>query len=296
MTGTLAPARLSPLLSPSVRPLQPADVTTLRLPGQRSAETMREALARHPHRSVWIPETLEYALVGQWRNRQDIASVDELVAIRNLEPLLRSAFELSVERGSELLLAIELETHRGPSRFARAGMELLEEVITYEMDIAHFRPQPLGTSPFLSVQEGDNAALEQLTALDHAAFPWLWRNSQTEFAAYVGTPGIEVSLLVAEGSPIAYVGTTLFSGWGHLDRIAVAPEMQGHGLGRMALTYAIESLRRQGARRIGLSTQGTNRRSQRLYERFGFLRTPELDYELFGFWHRPGPLTVDWDR
>jgi ribosomal protein S18 acetylase RimI-like enzyme len=62
------------------------------------------------------------------------------------------------------------------------------------------------------------------------------------------------------------------------------------------LTFAIESLRRQGARRIGLSTQGTNRRSQRLYQRFGFIRTPDLDYQLFGHWHRPAVHISDWDE
>jgi ribosomal protein S18 acetylase RimI-like enzyme len=256
---------------------------------------MREALARNPERSVWIPETLEYALVGMWRNRPEIASVDELVAVRNIEPLLRSAFELCVEHGDDLLLAIELETHRGPSRFERAGMELLEEVITYELDIPQVRPIMRNEYPFLPIRAGDAEAITLIATLDQEAFPWLWRNSRREFEAYLETPGVDVSLLELEGLPVAYVGTTLFSGWGHLDRIAVAPRLQGRGLGRAALAFAIETLRRQGARRIGLSTQGTNWRSQRLYERFGFIRTPDLDYQLFGYWRRPGAFVSHWD-
>jgi ribosomal protein S18 acetylase RimI-like enzyme len=256
---------------------------------------MREALARNPERSVWIPETLEYALVGMWRNRPEIASVDELVAVRNIEPLLRSAFELCVEHGDDLLLAIELETHRGPSRFERAGMELLEEVITYELDIPQVRPIMRNEYPFLPIRAGDAEAITLIATLDQEAFPWLWQNSRREFAAYLETPGVDVSLLELEGLPVAYVGTTLFSGWGHLDRIAVAPRLQGRGLGRAALAFAIETLRRQGARRIGLSTQGTNWRSQRLYERFGFIRTPDLDYQLFGYWRRPGAFVSHWD-
>jgi ribosomal protein S18 acetylase RimI-like enzyme len=76
----------------------------------------------------------------------------------------------------------------------------------------------------------------------------------------------------------------MFAGWGHLDRIAVAPRQQGEGRGRDALALAIAAMRHQGAARIALSTQLTNLRSQRLYERCGFRRTPELDYRLFGAW------------
>jgi ribosomal protein S18 acetylase RimI-like enzyme len=295
VTGALAPPRLSPTLRPLVRRLTPADVTALRLPGLRSAATMREALAQGPERSLWIPETLEYALVGMWRNRPEIASVDELVAVRNVEPLLRSAFELCVERGDELLLVIELESQRGRSRFERAGMELLEEVITYEIDIAQVRLSTWSEKLFLPLRPGDTSAIERVTKLDQDAFPWLWRNSQREFAAYIGTPGVDVYVLEFDGLPAAYVGTTLFSGWGHLDRIAVAPSLQGRGIGQAALRFAIEALRRKGARRIGLSTQGTNFRSQRLYERFGFMRTPELDYQLFGYWRHPGIFVSQWD-
>jgi ribosomal protein S18 acetylase RimI-like enzyme len=256
---------------------------------------MREALARVPGRSVWIPETLEYAVVGMWRNRPEIASIDELVAVRNFEPLLRFAFELCAERGDELLLAIDLESHRGTSRFERAGMVPLEEVITYELEIAHFRSNTSSEALFSPVRADDSEAIERLTRLDEEAFPWLWRNSLREFEAYIGIPGVDVYLLELEGLPIAYVGTTLFTGWGHLDRIAVAPQMQGRGLGQAALRFAIESLRRQGARRVGLSTQGTNYRSQRLYERFGFTRTPELDYQLFGYWQRPDAFVSNWN-
>jgi len=276
MTTTIA--------APAVRPLLPDDVATLRLPGRRGSTSMIDALRARPGRSVWIPETLEYALLGSWRNRPEIASIDDMVAIRNIEPLLRTAFERCLERGDELMLALELETHRGASRYERAGLELLEEVITYEIEVRRIPRMPRRHLWLSPISADDDAAIDRVTALDQAAFPWLWRNSRAEFDVYLTTPGVEVSFLVSDGMPVAYVGTTFFSGWGHLDRIAVEPDLQGRGLGRAALILAIDTMRQRGARRVGLSTQQSNYRSQRLYQRLGFERTSGMDYQLFGVW------------
>jgi ribosomal protein S18 acetylase RimI-like enzyme len=241
-----------------------------------------------PGRSVWIPETLEYLVVAPWRNRPEIASVEEFVAVRNADTLLRAAFERCVDRGDDLFLAIELEAHRGRSRYERAGLELLEEVITYEVQSSRVPAPAADRVRLVPVIAGDDRSLDRILRIDEHAFPWLWRNSRAEFENYLRTPSVAVSMVEADGQPVAYVGATLFPGWGHLDRIAVAPEVQGQGLGRDALALVVDAMRRQGARRVALSTQRTNWRSQRLYERFGFHRTPELDYQLFGAWPQPG--------
>ena len=271
----------------TIETLEPDDVAALRLPGYRAARTLRSALERYPGRSVWSPMTLEYAQVGSWRNRSEIANVDELVAVRNAEPLLRAAFERCVMHGDELLIAIELESQRAPSRFERAGLEPLEEVITYDTTIAQRRWTPRTPIRLVPVVAGDHRAIDTIARLDAMAFPWLWRNSRAEFDIYLDIPGVEVSLVELAGEPVGYVGITHFAGWGHLDRIAVAPETQGRGLGRDALELAVEAMRRRGSRRVALSTQRTNRRSQRLYERFGFRRTYDHDYRLFGRWRDP---------
>ncbi len=287
MAGTLAPPRGKGVSAPVVRTLEPEDVDALRLPGKVGAQSARNLVERNPGRSVWVPATLEYALIGSWRNRSEIASVEDLVAVRHLEPLLHAAVERCADHGNDLLLAIELDSPRSPSRFERAGFEMLEEVITYEADIgrdpwsasSQLRPVP--------VKADDTRQVDLVTGMDQAAFPWLWRNSREEFDVYLRTPGVEVSLIEANGEPVAYFGVTLFSGWGHLDRIAVVPDQQGRGYGLEALGLAVDAMRQRGARRVGLSTQRTNFRSQRLYERFGFHRTSENDYRLFGAWCQP---------
>ena len=48
----------------------------------------------------------------------------------------RAAVERCAEQGDDLVLAIELDSRRSPARYERAGLEMLEEVITYEIGIA----------------------------------------------------------------------------------------------------------------------------------------------------------------
>jgi ribosomal protein S18 acetylase RimI-like enzyme len=287
MAGVLAPSRGSRITAPVVRSLRSEDIPALRLPGKRGAESVRQLLDVHPGRSVWVPSTLEYALIGPWRNRPEIASIEDLVAVRHLEDLLRAAVERCAELGDELVLTVELDSRRSPARYERAGLEMLEEVITYEMGIVR---EPWTCSDHIRlvrVDANDEAAVKQVTDMDQASFPWLWRNNRAEFDVYLQAPDVEVWLVELDGEPVAYFGVTLFPDWGHLDRVAVVPEQQGRGLGLETLGLAVDTMRRRGARRVGLSTQGTNWRSQRLYERFGFWRTPAHDYRLFGAWCRP---------
>ena len=287
MAGLLASPHGSRVSSSVVRTLAPGDVAALRLPGSRGAESVRRMLDLYPGRSVWVPATLEYALIGRWRNRPEIASIEDLVAVRHLEELIRAAVERCVDMGDELIVTVELDSRRSPARYERAGLEMLEEVITYELGAVR---QPWSGSDHLRlvrVEADDVAAIDLVTNIDQVSFPWLWRNNRAEFDVYVQTPGVEIWLVETDDEPVGYFGVTLFPAWGHLDRIAVVPEQQGKGFGLETLGLAVETMRKRGARRVGLSTQRTNRRSQRLYERFGFERTSEHDYQLFGAWRRP---------
>lgn len=278
MTEVLTPVAATTMAVP----LTEADIPQLRLPGRRSNEQTRDTLRSRPGRSVWVPGTLEHLLIGSWRNRREISSIEEISAVRHLPALVEQAIAQGHQCGDELLLALELESHRGRSRFERAGLEQLEEVITYEIDTA--RLSNVQERQFRTSQafREDHVLLLQLLALDNAAFPWLWRNSLEEFWEYLDSPGVQVLVVHDRDEVVAYIGVTEFEGWGHIDRVAVQPARQGEGLGHVAVSLGLDALQRGGARRVGLSTQRSNVRSQRLYERLGFHRTPELDYHLYG--------------
>src|ERR687896_1656429 len=157
MAGVLAPPRGPRTTTSEVRPLELEDFAALRLPGRRGAESVRTLLESHPGRSVWVPATLEYALIGPWRNRLEIASIEDLVAVRHLEELLRAAVERCADQGDELVLTVELDSRRSPARYERAGLEMLEEVITYELGPVREPWSGSGHIRLVRVQANDEA-------------------------------------------------------------------------------------------------------------------------------------------
>ncbi|MGH2531595.1 MAG: GNAT family N-acetyltransferase [Thermomicrobiales bacterium] len=276
----------APAVSPNlrVRTLRDENVADLRLGwhARLQPDEIRRLLSMHRGRSVWSPETLEYAIVGPWRHRPEIGHLVDVSAVRNPEAVIDHVIVRCHDAGDAMVLAIELDEVRRPVFFDRIGFDLLEEVATYEWSgraTAALPPTAIRFDPVDPTNDADRALLLDL---DHAAFPWLWRNSDLEFRAYGVTPGVEVFLCRLQGRPVGYVGLTCFPGWGHLDRIAIHPGYQGGGIGQAALGFAVERLLRRGARRVGLSTQDRNIRSKRLYERFGFRRVPANDYRIYG--------------
>ncbi|MDQ3043624.1 MAG: GNAT family N-acetyltransferase [Chloroflexota bacterium] len=245
---------------------------------------MQRILRSYSGRSVWMPATREFGLVGPWRHRDEIAALKELSANQNAVPIVSALKTRARELGAEVLLTLELDEKRRPAFYERVGLDPLENVITYELGSVR---APLATNTALTFQRvstRDDATIAELVELDHAAFPWLWWNSALEFTSYLGTPEVEVWVGRVEGHIATYIGVTTYQLWGHLDRIAVEPDMQGAGLGLASLSFAVRLLVQRGARRIGLSTQGDNIRSQLLYERYGFQRAASNDYRLYGVW------------
>lgn len=66
-------------------------------------------------------------------------------------------------------------------------------------------------------------------------------------------------------------------GDGGFRMLAVDPAAQGHGVGRVLLDAVLEHGRTQGWRRLTITTMTWMRGAQRMYERAGFVRRPDLD-------------------
>lgn len=58
--------------------------------------------------------------------------------------------------------------------------------------------------------------------------------------------------------------------------LAVAPEAEGHGVGRALVEACIERSRARGCRRIIITSMAWMTRAHRLYEGLGFIRRPDL--------------------
>jgi ribosomal protein S18 acetylase RimI-like enzyme len=265
-------------------PLGPRDLAHLSL-GWSSSFTMRELeqhLLTHPGLSWWIPSSGEYLIGGPWRHRGEIAVIQELTGRLRNEELVAAMVAGSRKLGQRLVVMLDQYEGRRESFYSRIGFDLLQHIIIYELPRI---PRPIPAPRRLRFALYTPGLRDDLLRVDHAAFPWLWWNSEAEFASYAALYGVEIFVgYEADGTPASYVGITSYRGWGHLDRIAVIPDRQGAGYGLEALNFAIGRLSDLGARRVGLSTQADNIRSQHLYERYGFRRTGGSDYTIYGTW------------
>lgn len=264
--------------------LKPHDVPRLSL-GWTSSFNERE-LAQHlranPGLSWWLPSGGEYLIGAPWRHRDEIAVIQELSGRLRNEELVAALVAGCREQGHRLVVMLDQFEGRRDSFYSRIGFDLLQHIIIYELPRV---PRAIPAPTRLRFVPLSPATRDELLQVDHAAFPWLWWNSTAEFNAYTALYGVEIYVGYEEDStPAAYVGLTSYRGWGHLDRIAVIPDRQGSGYGLEALNFAIARLSELGAKRIGLSTQEDNIRSQHLYERYGFRRTNGSDYTIYGKW------------
>ncbi len=278
--------------------LKPDMVGSLRLrwDARFSLGELREILTSRRSISLWNKRTGDYVIGGPWRNRDEIATIVELGATGGAIELIHAFVRLCEERGITMVIASEQAERRRREFYESAGLDLVEEIVIYELPRVRPRLPVTGRLRFQRLDLDSRQMFDDLVALDHAAFPWLWWNSRAEFLDYVASPGVEVQVAYDEsGQMLAYIGTTRFRTWGHLDRIAVASDLQGRGIGRIALDHAVTSLANGGARQIALSTQASNLRSRRLYEAYGFRRSPAHDYRLYGR-ELTGSLTIADDR
>ena len=285
MTTEAGPAAAAAVESGFVtRVLTPSDLRRVRVSrwSTTSLQRLVEIVGAYPSRSVWHPESGQYAVVSGWRHRREIAHLFELAAPRDPVVLSEAAMRVALADDAQLFVAIETDRVRQAAFYDRLGMSLMEEVVSLEHPAPRLLKAPGdGIVPLRTL---DDATVEGLIRVDHAAFPWLWRNSADEFRVYVEEPGVELYGYPVDGRIAAYIGVTAFLGWGHIDRVAVDPALQGQGVGNYLTRFGMDRLIRLGARRIGLSTQRSNDAAKGMYAKLGFARQIDTDYRLYGRW------------
>lgn len=265
--------------------ITPNAVSRLRFPwdGRFSPRELGEIARADPPLSVWNRQTGEFLAAGPWRHRVEVATILELGATGGAIELIDAFSHVCGERGIRLIVASEQAERRRREFYVNARFDLLDEIIIYELSRVRQRAPQIRDLRFVQVNSDDATMMDELMNLDHKAFPWVWWNSREEFLEYLNAPGVRIDVgYDSSGRAMAYVGITRYRSWGHLDRIAVAPDAQGRGYGRAALDYAVMTLAGAGARRVGLSTQARNTRSRALYESYGFRRGHSNDYHLYG--------------
>jgi ribosomal protein S18 acetylase RimI-like enzyme len=77
----------------------------------------------------------------------------------------------------------------------------------------------------------------------------------------------------------AYGGYVAHAPWPELRLLAVAPAARGTGIGRMLVEECVRRARRMGAAELGLHTSRSMQVAMGMYERMGFVRAPEYDFQ-----------------
>jgi GNAT superfamily N-acetyltransferase len=74
-------------------------------------------------------------------------------------------------------------------------------------------------------------------------------------------------------------GLGLPNHWAGFRRLAVAPEMRGHGVGWMLVGACVDRARAIEALTVGIHTASFMKAALRIYDRMGFKRSPEYDLD-----------------
>ena len=111
--------------------------------------------------------------------------------------------------------------------------------------------------------------LGQVCRIEEEVFPMPW--SRESFENELSDNGVSFSwVLESGGAVVGYLISWLVEDELHIGNIAVAPELQGSGLGRDLLERCLGEAAATGVSRATLEVRVTNERAIALYEKHGF--------------------------
>ena len=168
-------------------------------------------------------------------------------------------------RGAQTLAWMDYGGWAGPHLMARGFTSLAEVVTLVKFD----RALPDVVAADARLRPASDADIAAIVAVDRAAFTAHWWHGEDTMRRRAAVSSHFVVAEVA-GEVVGYVEGDLRPSAAYLNRIAVHPAHQGHGIGALLLRDALRALWRRGAEQVTLNTQSDNRFSHRLYRRFGF--------------------------
>lgn len=126
--------------------------------------------------------------------------------------------------------------------------------------------------------------------------PWIWvtrrRMTDTELAAAIHRPGIEVYVLYVDGAPAGYAELDARNpGNIELSYFGLTPDFTGHGLGAFFLGEAIDIAWDKSPRRLHVQTCTLDHpRALPLYQRMGFAPFSQVQTTVDPIGDEPHPL------
>jgi len=137
--------------------------------------------------------------------------------------------------------------------------------------------------PGLNIRKMENADITSVVEVDRTAFEVIWQNSEQALRKALAQASV-VTVAEMDGRIIGYQLSTANLIGGHLARLAIIPEFQGRGIGRVLLSDLIQQFSHNKIQSISVNTQSDNLASLSLYKKMGFHETgerfPVYEYEV----------------
>lgn len=212
----------------------------------------------------------ERARTGPWRGQASVACLTPLPDA----PVPSNAFvrhcisQLSAQ-GFSRVVTSALSPPELPS-FLVAGFSIEERLHLLGHNLTDLPRADTGT-----LRRAHPADHPGVLAVDESAFPSFWRIDQAGLnEALDATKTARFRVAARSGVVVGYAITGRTGRRGFLQRLAVAPDCQREGLGRILVIDALRWLRRRRVERAVVNTQLGNDAAVALYESVGFAHEP----------------------
>jgi [ribosomal protein S18]-alanine N-acetyltransferase len=135
------------------------------------------------------------------------------------------------------------------------------------MSVVWHPREPQGHFAALELREMRLADLDQVVAIEQSAyaFPWTYGNFRDSVAA-----GYSAFSVCWRGTLVGYAIIMFAVDEAHLLNVAVAPALQGKGIGRRVLEHVIAFAAEHGATILYLEVRPSNTAARELYASLGF--------------------------
>lgn len=136
-----------------------------------------------------------------------------------------------------------------------------------------FEMEPPETGPYC-IREATEVDYAGVARVDGRAFEPLWHYN-LDVIRMAAVYASYFTVLEQDGEMLGYQLTTYHDGGVHLARLAVVPELQGQGCGRMLVQEMLHHFVAERIHVATVNTQADNLSSQRVYTRLGFQHIDE---------------------
>ena len=215
----------------------------------------------------------ECVRTGPWRTDASVAFVSPVTdAPPPSGEFVRRCLGLLSESGFQSVVtgALSPEEQRG---FLEAGFTVHEKLHLLILDKAVERP-PLPPRP--RVRRVGWLRTARALEVDAIAFSAFWRFDRAGLReAVAATPESRFRVALGKrGAVLGYAISGAAAGRGFVQRLAVTPAAQGHGVGKKLLLDGLHWLRRVGTFQVAVNTQMGNEAALSLYRSVGFREDP----------------------